>query len=160
MNTAKTADSLQRSLHRFIQRGVRFMPQHFEQLFVAHAHRCLPQVTHPAQFPQGGHKRCGQCRQPPGEGANGCIDMDIGADTGADIGTDIGWELYRSFLSALDEGSLSAAARDPPLVRLLPAALTINLDTWLTMHEDLRHSLLCKVTFEALLQGLLAYVTV
>ena len=31
--------------------------------------------------------------------------------TGTDIGTEPGWELYRSFLAVLQEGSLSAAAR-------------------------------------------------
>jgi hypothetical protein len=32
--------------------------------------------------------------------------------------------------------------------------MSAELETWLTMHEDLRGSLRCKVTFDALLQGL------
>jgi DNA-binding transcriptional LysR family regulator len=50
------------------------------------------------------------------------------------------------------------AKRNPQLVRLLPETLSLGLETWLTMHEDLRHTPRCKVTFEALLQGLLAYM--
>lgn len=53
---------------------------------------------------------------------------------------------------------VAIAARDPQLVHLLPADFTMNLDTWLTMHEDLRNSPRCKVTFDALLQGLQSYV--
>jgi hypothetical protein len=36
--------------------------------------------------------------------------------------------------------------------------LTLGLETWLTMHEDLRNTPRCKVTFDALLQGLQAYM--
>ena len=54
---------------------------------------------------------------------------------------------------------VNLARRDPKLVRLLPQDLIFNLDTWLTMHEDLRNSSRCKVTFDALLRGLQAYVT-
>jgi DNA-binding transcriptional LysR family regulator len=50
------------------------------------------------------------------------------------------------------------AARDPQLVHLLPDSLTIGLETWLTMHEDLRNTPRCKVAFDALLQGLQAYM--
>lgn len=50
------------------------------------------------------------------------------------------------------------AARDPQLVHLLPDSFTLGLETWLTMHEDLRNTPRCKVTFDALLQGLQAYV--
>ena len=50
------------------------------------------------------------------------------------------------------------AARDPQLVHLLPDSLTIGLETWLTMHEDLRNTPRCKLTFDALLQGLQAYM--
>lgn len=50
------------------------------------------------------------------------------------------------------------AARNPQLVRVLPDSTPLCLDTWLAMHEDLRHTPRCKVTFEALLQGLQAYL--
>ncbi|MCA6215497.1 LysR family transcriptional regulator [Ideonella sp. B7] len=49
------------------------------------------------------------------------------------------------------------AQRGPALVRVLPAQFALPLDTWVTMHEDLRHSPRCQVTFEALVQGLLDY---
>jgi len=50
------------------------------------------------------------------------------------------------------------AQRNPPLVRVLKRQLALQLDTWVTMHEDLRDSPRCKVTFEALVTGLTAYV--
>lgn len=50
------------------------------------------------------------------------------------------------------------AARDPQLVHLLPDILPMSLETWLTMHEDLRNNPRCKVTFDALLQGLQNYM--
>lgn len=50
------------------------------------------------------------------------------------------------------------AARDPQLVHLLPDSFALGLETWLTMHEDLRNTPRCKVTFDALLQGLQAYM--
>ena len=50
------------------------------------------------------------------------------------------------------------AARDPQLVHLLPDSFTLGLETWLTMHEDLRNTPRCKVVFDALLQGLEAYM--
>lgn len=53
---------------------------------------------------------------------------------------------------------LAIAARDPQLVHLLPGEFELNLETWLTMHEDLRNSPRCKVTFDALLRGLQVYV--
>lgn len=49
------------------------------------------------------------------------------------------------------------AARDPALVRLLPHAFSMKLDTWLAMHEDLRDSPRCAVTYAALGRGLVAY---
>jgi len=48
--------------------------------------------------------------------------------------------------------------RDPQLVRLLPKTVSLWLETWVTMHEDLRGSPRCKVAFDALVEGLLAYV--
>ncbi|WP_390347463.1 LysR family transcriptional regulator [Variovorax boronicumulans] len=50
------------------------------------------------------------------------------------------------------------ARRDTALVRLLPRALSLKLDTWVTMHEDLRHSPRCRVAFDALVEGLQQYV--
>ncbi|AOE69394.1 LysR family transcriptional regulator [Pseudomonas fluorescens] len=50
------------------------------------------------------------------------------------------------------------AKRDPRLRRVLPQAFALKLDTWVTMHEDLRNSPRCRVTFDALVQGLQRYV--
>jgi DNA-binding transcriptional LysR family regulator len=50
------------------------------------------------------------------------------------------------------------ARRDEALVRILPKQLSLPLETWITMHEDLRHSPRCKVTFEALVEGLQNHV--
>jgi DNA-binding transcriptional LysR family regulator len=46
------------------------------------------------------------------------------------------------------------ACRDEALVRVLPKQFSLPLETWITMHEDLRNSPRCKVTFEALVQAL------
>jgi DNA-binding transcriptional LysR family regulator len=50
------------------------------------------------------------------------------------------------------------ARRDPRLVRLLAPVCTFALETWITMHEDLRGSPRCKAAFDALAAGLGAYV--
>ena len=50
------------------------------------------------------------------------------------------------------------AAKDPALVRLLKPHFSWKLDTWVAMHEDLRHSPRCAVTFEALAKGLASYI--
>jgi len=50
------------------------------------------------------------------------------------------------------------ARRDPQLVRLLPKRLSFPLETWVTMHEDLRGSPRCRVTFDALVAGMLTYL--
>jgi DNA-binding transcriptional LysR family regulator len=47
--------------------------------------------------------------------------------------------------------------RDASLVRVLPRAFAAQLDTWIAMHEDLRDSGRCAVTFAALVAGLKAY---
>jgi len=44
------------------------------------------------------------------------------------------------------------------LVRLMPRMVSLSLETWVTMHEDLRGSPRCRVAFDALVAGLLAYV--
>ncbi|MOA07325.1 transcriptional regulator [compost metagenome] len=53
---------------------------------------------------------------------------------------------------------VALARRDPQLLRVLPGLVAPGLETWLTMHEDLRNSPRCKVTFDALLQGLQLHV--
>ncbi|MDQ0138472.1 DNA-binding transcriptional LysR family regulator [Cupriavidus necator] len=50
------------------------------------------------------------------------------------------------------------ARRDPELVRVLADDFALPLETWVTMHEDLRHSARCKVTFDALCLGLQRHV--
>lgn len=50
------------------------------------------------------------------------------------------------------------AQQDARLVRVLPDAFRFSLQTWVTMHEDLRQSPRCKVTFDALVAGLAAYM--
>ncbi|MDH2051095.1 LysR family transcriptional regulator [Achromobacter marplatensis] len=49
------------------------------------------------------------------------------------------------------------AARDKKLVRVLPESCELLLETWVTMHEDLRHSPRCKATFDALVHCLLTH---
>lgn len=51
------------------------------------------------------------------------------------------------------------AKREPKLTRVLPKLYTLHMETWVTMHEDLRNSPRCKVLFDALVEGLQAYVT-
>lgn len=46
------------------------------------------------------------------------------------------------------------AARSPGLVRVLPDAIALQLETWISMHEDLRNSPPCRVMFDALVEGL------
>jgi DNA-binding transcriptional LysR family regulator len=50
------------------------------------------------------------------------------------------------------------AAKDKKLVRLLPDDFSIQMDTWVAMHEDLRQSARCAVTFAAIVAGLSAYI--
>lgn len=53
---------------------------------------------------------------------------------------------------------LSAAAGDPDLVPVLPAQMIFERDMWLAMHEDLRRVRRVRVVFDALAEGLLAYL--
>lgn len=46
------------------------------------------------------------------------------------------------------------AAAEPELVRVLPDAFHIDLETWVVMHEDLRGAARCRVVFDALVEGL------
>jgi len=50
------------------------------------------------------------------------------------------------------------ARRDAALVRVLPRQVSLPLETWITMHEDLRNRPGCRVTFEALVAGLTQHV--
>ncbi|ESS36901.1 Transcriptional regulator, LysR family [Burkholderia cenocepacia KC-01] len=49
------------------------------------------------------------------------------------------------------------AKRNARLVRVLPDALGMRLETWVVMHEDLRTSPRCRAVFDALANGLRAY---
>ncbi|WP_232000387.1 LysR family transcriptional regulator [Pseudomonas asplenii] len=51
----------------------------------------------------------------------------------------------------------AVAARDSALIRVLPSAFSLHMDTWVAMHEDLRNSARCQVTFNAIAQGLREY---
>lgn len=53
---------------------------------------------------------------------------------------------------------VALARREPRLVRVLARSFSLKLETWLTMHEDLRKSPRCKVTFDALFAGLQQHV--
>ena len=53
---------------------------------------------------------------------------------------------------------VAIARRDDAIVRVLPKQISLSLETWITMHEDLRNSPRCKVTFEALVKGLQHHV--
>ncbi len=50
------------------------------------------------------------------------------------------------------------AKRDPALSRVLAKSFSMKLETWVTMHEDLRNSPRCRVVFDALVEGMLDYV--
>jgi DNA-binding transcriptional LysR family regulator len=51
----------------------------------------------------------------------------------------------------------SGIARREGWVRLLPA-LSISLPCWVVMHEDLKANPACRATFDALVEGMRAYV--
>jgi DNA-binding transcriptional LysR family regulator len=50
------------------------------------------------------------------------------------------------------------ARRDEALVRILTKQFSLPMEIWLTMHEDLRNSPRCRVTFDALVEGLRLYL--
>jgi DNA-binding transcriptional LysR family regulator len=50
------------------------------------------------------------------------------------------------------------ARRDDSIVRILPRQFSLQLETWITMHEDLRNSPRCRVAFDALVKGLQPYI--
>jgi DNA-binding transcriptional LysR family regulator len=49
---------------------------------------------------------------------------------------------------------VALAAAEPDLVRVLPEAFSLPLETWIVMHEDLRGNARCRVVFDALVEGL------
>ena len=50
------------------------------------------------------------------------------------------------------------ARADRRLVRVLPEVFSVQLDTWIAMHEDLRDSARCKAVFDELADGMAAYI--
>jgi DNA-binding transcriptional LysR family regulator len=50
------------------------------------------------------------------------------------------------------------ARRNDALVRVMPRTFSMKLETWVTMHEDLRHSPRCRAAFDALVDGLQQYI--
>jgi DNA-binding transcriptional LysR family regulator len=50
------------------------------------------------------------------------------------------------------------ARRDDSMVRILSKQFSLPLEIWITMHEDLRNSPRCRVTFDALVKGLQPHV--
>jgi len=52
---------------------------------------------------------------------------------------------------------MALAQRTPSLVQVLPGQWAFTLTTWVVMHDDLRTSPRCRVTFDALVQGLRRY---
>lgn len=50
------------------------------------------------------------------------------------------------------------ARREPALERVLAREFAWPLETWVAMHEDLRHSLPCRLVFDALVAGLMSHV--
>lgn len=53
---------------------------------------------------------------------------------------------------------VALAQRDGNLIRILRHAFSFPLETWVTMHGDLRGSRRCKAVFDALADGLRSYV--
>jgi DNA-binding transcriptional LysR family regulator len=53
---------------------------------------------------------------------------------------------------------VSLARRDPGLVRILSELFSYPMETWVVMHEDLRNSAPVRAIFDALVEGLKAYL--
>jgi hypothetical protein len=49
--------------------------------------------------------------------------------------------------------------RSDVLVRVLPRQVSLKMDTWITMHEDLRNSHSARVTFDALAAGMEQHIS-
>ena len=54
---------------------------------------------------------------------------------------------------------IELAKRDPNLVHLLPDEFSFALDTWITMHEDLRASARMRAVFDHLVEAMSAYAS-
>jgi DNA-binding transcriptional LysR family regulator len=50
------------------------------------------------------------------------------------------------------------ALRDEAIVRVLPKQFSLLLETWITMHEDLRNNPRCRLTFDALVEGMKCHI--
>ncbi|POZ63347.1 LysR family transcriptional regulator [Chromobacterium alticapitis] len=48
-------------------------------------------------------------------------------------------------------------ARRDGLQRLMPERYALRMETWITMHEDLRHNPACKTVFDTLVEGMRQY---
>jgi DNA-binding transcriptional LysR family regulator len=53
---------------------------------------------------------------------------------------------------------VALARRNDALVRVMPRTFSMKLETWVTMHEDLRNSPRCRAAFDALVDGLQQYI--
>lgn len=53
---------------------------------------------------------------------------------------------------------VALAKRDPEIVRLFKTEFTLPLETFVVMHENLKTTPRCRITFDALVEGLLAYL--
>jgi DNA-binding transcriptional LysR family regulator len=53
---------------------------------------------------------------------------------------------------------VALAKRDDALLRVLPKTHSLQLETWVAMHENLRNSPRCRATFDALVEGLQKYI--
>ncbi|OBZ93283.1 LysR family transcriptional regulator [Pararhizobium polonicum] len=67
-------------------------------------------------------------------------------------------------LAAIRAGSgigvcqVALARRDPDIVRLFKTEFELPLETFVVMHENLKTTPRCRATFDALVEGLLAYI--
>lgn len=68
-------------------------------------------------------------------------------------------------LAAIEAGfgigvcQLPLVRRNPDLVRVLPEFFELRLGTWIVMHEDLRTTPRCRAVFDALAEGIAAWLT-
>lgn len=53
---------------------------------------------------------------------------------------------------------VALAQRAPALTRVLPDIFAVHLESWVTMHEDLRQNPACRVTFDAIVEAMSAHV--
>ena len=53
---------------------------------------------------------------------------------------------------------VALAKRDPDLMRLFETEFTLPLETFVVMHENLKTTPRCRVAYDALVEGLLAYI--